>query len=139
MVRMSRLFDGGYERQSDAGIATGGFNNDRAGSQNSPSLLFGIFHHGQSDAVLHSGIEALQLGDDLCLYSFGCFQMARRRNSGCCLTNLSISLQSLSYFLCVINFLTKLGVVPSNEIAHLCYFFQKGIRIDYFCGSESLK
>jgi hypothetical protein len=52
------------QRDADAGVAGGGFDDDRIGPQ--PAIALGTFDHGQRDTVLDAaaGIEELGLGKD---------------------------------------------------------------------------
>ena len=55
---------GGHQCQTDACVARGGLDDDRAGFQNAPGLP--VVQHGFGDAVLGgpAGVEALQLPQD---------------------------------------------------------------------------
>ncbi len=81
---------GGDHGQGNAGVAAGGFDDDRVLVEE--PLLFGRLDHGQPDAILDrvGGVEVLQLGDDL---QPGCRQRCgSRRTSGVCPTSSVISL-----------------------------------------------
>ena len=73
---------GGDACQTDAGVAGGRLNNDRAGLELARCL--GVVDHGLGDAVLDGtgGVEVFQLGKDFCLQVFGLFDMGQFQQRG---------------------------------------------------------